>query len=335
MPLEHAISHHLKRTAESETLLDLRDKEFPTEGPIETLLGQLKQSFLARISREHGSFIEGTTEGAPGPLARELDAYLNKERSFIELSKTLMEQLKQMVDESKITLDGHFFFFLEKSLDNHMFHLFVAGQTESLSLNDKLELVPSYAIDTGPSLFGIKVDLAEWKERQNYAYLSLLPPRGNRALSDAFTALTGFANGLNKEEATLAFLEGIEHYAKELPEEKVGDYRNQVVEYCMAQEEQDAPVDLRGLAQSVEGIDSDAFLRTVSEQTPDGEQELRVDRRSLRRYVKFAGREKDLAISFNSYQLNKRVHYYEDTDTLSIEGVPSALRKQLLAHMKA
>lgn len=332
MPLEHAVSHHLKHTADSETQLDLRGEEFPVEGPIETLMGQLKQSFLARISREHGSF---TTEGAPPPLARELDAFLNKERSFVEMSKTLMEQFRQMVEGSKITLDSHFFFFLEKSLDNHLFHLFIAGQTESLSLNNKLELVPSYAIDTGSTLFGIKVDLAEWKERQDYAYLSYLPPRGNRPLNDAFTALTGFANGLNKEEATLAFLEGIEHYAKELPEEKVGDYRNQVVEYCMSQEEQDAPVDLRGLAQSVEGIDSDAFLRTVSEQTPDGEQELHVDRRSLRRYVKFAGREKDIAISFNSYQLNKRVHYYEDTDTLSIEGIPSALRKQLLEHMKA
>jgi len=332
MPLEHAISHHLTRNADSEAQLELRSQEFPVEGPIETLLGQLKHSFLARISREHGSF---TSEGAPAPLARELDAFLNKERNFTELSQALMEQFTLMAEESKFTLDGHFFFFLEKSLDHHLFHLFVAGQTESLSLNDKLELVPSYAIDTGPSLFGIKVDLAEWKERRDYAYLSLLPPRGNRLLSEAFTTLTGFANGLNKEEATLAFLEGIEHYAKELPEEKVNDYRNQVVEYCIAQEEQDAPVDLRGLAHSVEGIDSDAFLRSVTAQAPQGEQGLRVDRRSLRRYVKFAGREKDLAISFNSYQLNKRVHYYEDTDTLSIEGVPSALRKQLLEHMKA
>ena len=61
---------------------------------------------------------------------------------------------------------------------------------------------------------------------------------------------------------------------------------------------------------------------------------LQVDRRSLRRYVKFTGREKDLAVSFNSYQLNKRVSYDVDTDTLSIEGVPSALRKQLLEHLK-
>jgi nucleoid-associated protein len=58
-----------------------------------------------------------------------------------------------------------------------------------------------------------------------------------------------------------------------------------------------------------------------------------VDRRSLRRYVKFTGREKDLAISFSSSQLNSRVHYNPDKDTLSIDGIPRALREQLLRHL--
>ncbi len=330
MPLEHVIAHHLKRSTDSEAVLTLRTEELPKEGHSETLLGQLKQSFLARISREHGSF---DSKDGPTPLPQALEAFLSREHSFIDLSSTLMEYLKQMVEKSQITLDAHFFFFHEKSFDHDLFHLFVTGQTESLSLNDKLELVPSYAIDTGAGLFGIKVDLAEWREHRNYAYLSLLPPRGNRGLSEAFTELTGFANGIDKEEATLAFLEGVENYANELPEDKVDDYRNQVVEYCMAQEEQDSPVDIRGLAQSMDGIDTDAFVRTLAGQAPQGEQGLRVDRRSLRRYVKFTGREKDLAISFNAYQLNKRIHYYEETDTLSIEGIPSALRKQLLEHM--
>jgi nucleoid-associated protein len=59
-----------------------------------------------------------------------------------------------------------------------------------------------------------------------------------------------------------------------------------------------------------------------------------VDRRSLRRYVKFAGREKDLAISFSSYQLDERVRYDVEGDTLHISGIPAALRKQLLGHIK-
>jgi nucleoid-associated protein len=331
MPLEHAIVHHLRRNAEGEVQLTLRSEELPLEGHSESLFGQLKRSFLARISREHGSF---NREDQAAALPQGLRAYLDKELDFVALSRKLMEQLKQRVEESRIELDVHCFFYIEKSLDHHLFHLFATQQSASLTLNDRLEPVPSYAIDTGPSLFGIKVDLAEWQERQDYAYLSLLPPRGNPALSEAFTQLSGFANGLNKKEATLAFLEGVEAYARELPAEKVDEYRNKVVEYCMEREEQDAPVELKSLAGSMEEIDADAFVRTVGDHTAGEQPEVMLDRRSLKRYVKLAGREKDLAISFNSYQLNKRVQYDEQSDTLSINGVPKALRKQLLEHLK-
>ena len=104
----------------------------------------------------------------------------------------------------------------------------------------------------------------------------------------------------------------------------------------MEQDGQDAPVKLEELAKSVEGINPDEFVRIVASHTggeSESEQELVVDRRSLRRYVKFAGREKDLAISFSSYQLDDRVRYDVESDTLHITGIPKALKKQLLAHI--
>jgi nucleoid-associated protein len=332
MPIIHAITHHIRRTAESGSELSLRPEELSTEGYSETLLGKLKSSFLARISREHGSF---SAEGEKALLPRELEAFLCADRTFTQLSSALMEALGKMAEEKKFELDAHALFFVEKSFDHHVFYLFLTRLSESLTISDTLDITPAYAIDTGPALFGIKVDLAEWKEHQNYAYLSLLPPRGNPSLAESFYALTGFHNGIDKEKATLAFLEGVEAFAKHVPEERVNDYRSQVVGYCMEQEEKDAPVQLEGLAKSVEGINPEEFVRIVASHAPEGEQELMVDRRSLRRYVKFAGREKDLAISFNSYQLDKRVQYDADTDTLSINGLPKALRDQLLRHRNA
>ncbi len=330
MPLVHAIAHRLVSTGEGKTELTLRDKELPLEGYSEELFAKLKGGFLSRISREHGSF---DNEGKPSPLQRGLEALMSKEQAFTEMSTELLETFRGQLEQGKVDFQGHLLLFEEKALDHHLFHIFIAGQQQALQLNDALEVVPAYSVDTGSSLFGIKVDLAEWKERRDYAYLSLLPPRGNPPLLEAFRTLTGFANGLNKEEATLTFLEGIEAYARELPKEKVDDYRSRVAEYCMEREEQDAPVSVRELAGNIDDIDTDAFVRTVAQHTEE-QPEVMLDRRSLRRYVKFTGREKDLAISFNSYQLNKRVSYDADTDTLSIEGVPKALRKQLLEHMK-
>ena len=335
MPITHAIAHQLSRTAEGPARLSLRAEELPTEGASEALLAKLKGSFLARISREHGSF---SSEGEGALLARQLQQFLDGGLDFITLSRDFTSALQGALDAAKIELDAHLFFFVEKSFDHHLFTLFIARQSESLTLNHELEITPSYAIDSGPSLFGIKVDLVEWRERQHYAYLSLLAPRGNPPLSEAFYQLTGFSNGINKEAATLAFLEGVDAFAQEVPQEQQKRYRDQVVEYCVAQEEQDAPVRLTQLAQAVEGVNPEEFVRIVARHTgqADGAQgeELVVDRRSLRRYVKFAGREKDLAISFSSYQLDERVRYDVEGDTLHISGIPAALRKQLLGHIK-
>ncbi|MGM0593976.1 MAG: nucleoid-associated protein [Pseudomonadota bacterium] len=331
MPIQHAIAHHLTIGPDSGRQINLRDTELPTEGHSESLLDKLKGSFLSRISREHGSF---STEDDTAPLEQMLSSLLGDQGEFVALSHQLSEAFMQRLEQNKAALDAHLLCYLEKSLDNHLFHLFVVGQTPQLALDQGLNIVTRYSLDTGSSLFGIKVDLNEWRERRDYAYLSLLPPRGNPPAAEAFAQLTGFANGIDKQASTLAFLEGVEAYARELPEEQVDDYRNKVVEYCMQREEQDAPVELRELAGSMEAIDADAFVRTVGEHTPEQQPEVMLDRRSLRRYVKFAGREKDLSISFNSYQLNKRVHYDLDTDTLSISGLPSALRKQLQGHLQ-
>lgn len=335
MPITHAIAHQLRRSTEAPAQLSLRADELAVEGASEALLGKLKGSFLARISREHGSF---SSEGEVALLPRQLQQFLDGELDFITLSRDFSTALQVQLDAAKIDLDAHLLFFVEKSFDHHLFTLFIARQSESLTLNNELEITPSYAIDSGPSLFGIKVDLVEWRERKNYACLSLIPPRGNPPLSEAFYALTGFSNGIDKEAATLAFLEGVEVFAKEVPAEQQKAYREQVVEYCMEQDEQDAPVRLQRLAQAVEGINPDEFVRIVAQHTgqsgDEDEQELVVDRRSLRRYVKFAGREKDLAISFSSYQLDDRVRYDAENDTLHITGIPPALRKQLLGHMK-
>jgi nucleoid-associated protein len=148
-----------------------------------------------------------------------------------------------------------------------------------------------------------------------------------------FTELTGFARGLNKDEDTQLFLDGIDEFSKIMPQEKAAAFKTQVVDYCISQEQRDEPVHYRELSRSLDDVDSEAFVNTMTQYTPENGEEVMMDRRKLRKYVKFAGRDKDLAISFSSFQLNHKVHYQPDSDTLTITGIPSALRKQLQEHL--
>lgn len=330
MSIQHACLSHISYSPESGLTKSRPNSELPTEGGSERLLSELKRSFLARISREHGSF---SKERGETGFADELNKYLDINATFLELGTALTQRLEALIESLKLEFDAHLLFFIEKSVGNHYFYLFVAGMKEALTIDKELQITTSHSIDTSTSLYGIKVDLIEWREHENYAYISLLAPR-QQEMAALFYRFTGFVNGIDKTEQTLAFLNGIENFSQAIPEDQQSDYRTKVVDYCVECEEMDAPVDLSILAREVEGIDRDEFLRVMSDYTPEDEKQLMMDRRSLRQYVKFAGRERDLAISFSAHQLNNRVRYDAQSDTLSIKGLPNALRKQLLGHLK-
>lgn len=333
MSISHVTAHYLCRQADSRASLLLRKDELAAGETKDELLNKLKSSFLSRLARKHGSF---PADVEPSILATELEAFLQGKHSFSELSTALMQQLEADVNEKGVEIKAHFLFFIDSLSEQHqVFYLFVVNHNESLAINESLEVMPSYVVDTGPSMFGVKVDLSEWKVRKNYAYISMLPPRGNPLMAEIFDGLTGFGDGIDTQESTAAFLKGVETFAKQLPEDKVGDYRSQVVDYCMEQEQKDEPLNIHSLSKELDGIDCEKFVREMLPHNPAGSDEVMLDRKSLRRYVKFSGRERDLSISFSTCHLKDRVKYDETTDTLSIHGLPRTLRDQLLTYFRS
>ncbi len=330
MQITHAIAHYLQRDTDSDAKLSLREKELSINEQTERLFESLKKSFKSRLTRQHGSF---SSESESALLKRELSGFINKEQTISELSTSFMERLKKEVDSKGIEINSHFLFFAEESKSQHFFYLFVTNQSESLAIDETLDVTSHYYIDTGATLSGVKIDITEWQKNRAYPYLTQVPPKGNVLLSDTLQELSGFDNCIDKEEATNTFLEGVEAFTKHVPEENIKEYRNKVVDYCIEKEQKDEPINIPGLSKELNGIDCEQFVREMLSHNPKNQEEVIIDRRSLKKYVRFSGREKDLAISFSSFQLNERVFYDEASDTLSIKGLPKVLRNQLLSHL--
>lgn len=329
MPIDQFIVHRISHQAGADTQLRFAPRPLPLDDGVQQLADSLKGSFFSRIGRQHGSF---ESEGEPSPLASGLQAYADKQQDLLQLSSGLLEVLKDRLAGHEQDLDCHVVCFTEKQGDGRMFYLLFAGHKTALAIGEDLAVRETSYLDLGPSLFGIKADLTEWLHKRHYAYLSLLAP-SRAGLAEIVRELMGFEPGLDKADSTETFLAGVEAFAGRLPEERQAAYREQVVGYCTEREQCDAAIDLRELGAAMEGIDGDDFARFMADYTPEDDERLMMDRRSLRRYVKFTGRERDLAISFAASQLNSRVHYNPDRDSLSIDGIPRALREQLLRHL--
>ncbi len=330
MAIIHFITHHFHLNEQADPAVHRRESELAVDDLTETLAMDLKRAYLSRVNRQHGQFSEGESAG----LADGLEGLLQEKISFVEFSEQVANQLLCLLKDQEIELRGHLVLFQEQQFDQQALYLFIVNQRIATRINEQQEVEPVLTLDMGASLMAIKVDLTQWRSDEGGAYLSLTASRAGKGGATLLEQLAGFSEGIDKAAVTRDFLERIELFSQKLPEEQVNDYRNQVVSYCMEQDLQDEPVEITGLAKVVEGVDPSIFSSYLADNLPSGNSKLLLDRKSLQRYVKFAGREKDLAISFSSYQLNKRIHYQADTDTLSITGLPKMLRSQLLGHVK-
>ena len=336
MPTTHFIAHRLKKQIDDDADLLLRDSELADDGPQSSLFESLKTSFNSRVSRKHGNFDD---EVQPSILAKKLPDFLDDDKIFKALTVDFMQGLKQIMDEQNGEINAHFLFFIEEQDKQKVFYLFIVNQTELLTITEQLEIAPTYSIDTGSTVCGVKVNLNDWQERPKYHYLTLVPPKGNEIFSDALHDLSGFGNNIDRAKATKAFLENVEAFASQVPEEKQKEYRETIIEYCEEQEAKDEAVDIQALSKNIEGIDCEAFVRQMLPHNPkqdedEEEAELLIDKRSLRKYVKFSGRDRDLSITFSSFQLNDSIFYEPQDGTLLIKNLPKSLKKQLEAHVK-
>lgn len=338
MPVSHFIVHRFRSQPDGQVACEFAPQACDERKIPLDLIDELKGAYLSRLSREYGSFDAGSDSDAETEtplLQQELEAFIEDEQDFLGMTRTLLQALEKMLQGQNLDLDRYVVCFKEKSVEIENFYLLFIATNSVFEIAQDLSVASRESLDFGASLFGIKVDIKEWKQEQNYAYLSFVAPRSGRELIEAFTALTGFSKGIDKKEDTQTFLKGVEAFADQVPEDQVNDYRNQVVDYCLEQDQRHEPIDVRDLAMSVDSVDSDAFSQFMSDYSARDAGGLRMDRQSLRRYVRFQGRERDLAISFSSHQLNNRVHYNQDTDTISITGIPKALRRQLLEHLES
>jgi nucleoid-associated protein len=140
---------------------------------------------------------------------------------------------------------------------------------------------------------------------------------------------------VDKKAETESFLQSVSNFSMDIPDSSVNEFQSQVVDFCIDQDKQGEPVEFAALSESVAadvaGIDAHKLAAALGKD----QKKLHVDRNSMRKFLRFTGREKDLTVSFNSSQIPDRIEYDKQHDILSIKGLPKALREQLLAHLES
>ncbi len=334
MAVSHLITHKIQRlTPASPSELSLRDSEISRNGVIEECVRELKLSYIKKLGKIHGRF---SSDLAMHPLSNWIAECADEKLGFVSLTKKAMQHFKVELDKSEALVEAYVFFVQETFDHADEFYVYVVGHEKGQYLDGDMNLVESTYLNTNNVLLAAKVNLREWvSEDSQLKYLSVLTWRGEKDLSDAFAEFVGFTDKADIKEDTEMFLDAVESYAKTQPEDQGFETREKVVSYCLEQDKAGRRVVLSDLSSQVDEDNQQAFEQHIRQNQPQLKTELIPDRGQLRQYIRISGRDHMLSMSFDAKCLGESILYDHDSEALTINKIPSALKTRLLKHLRS
>jgi nucleoid-associated protein len=327
MTLQHCIIHCIERTIPgADVTTTLRDQENNNAGSAYSLFEQLKQSYQRSSQKQYGYFDRDISDN---PVPAWLKEQQQGKSSFPRTSQRLLEQLQQKMGENDEAFSAHIMIALETIMDQEQIYIFWLNHVESMHIDNSIEVAPTQFIDGNKLQYGARLYIGEWLDECSQKYLSIITSRGNKHISNAFSDFLGFSTGLDLVEETSEFLNIVDQYADSLPDEKSNDYKGKILDYCVEQDKQGAPVVFENISTQLNEDEPKSFSTFISARQETPKTEIYTDRTSLKRYVRYFGRDKNMSISFSADLFGEGIIYDETSGTLTIKQIPKSLKQQL------
>lgn len=332
MAVNNTITHYISSAGDApSTRLNLRQEVYPLSGQVEDLFRQLKQAFTGKGGKAYGRF---SREFGEHPLAQWLDEFIAEKMSFTSFTQKAMSHLQGCIEQFAVPIDGHILFFTESLADCELFYIFIVDHCEGLYIDSNLDMADALYLDTGKVSFGVKANLTAWKDDPEDDYLSIMRFRGDKQLNEALWHFIGFTDEADISADTAEFLEIVDAYSDEVPEEEVQAYRTKIVDYCLDQDKSGEKVSIDELSRHIDESAPTQFAQFVAQKQDNLKTEIIPDRTQLRQFIRISGRNEQLSISFSSDCLGDSIIYDQNTDSLTLTNIPQSLKVRMLKHLQ-
>lgn len=362
MPVTHFITHQInKETQKTAAMVTLTANETEVDDYCHLVMSQLKGIFVQRASRRYGCFNTQVTRIKDLTLN-----WLSDQQDFLTWTKKVSQQFADIMGNTELEIDGYLAFATEELAESNKLYIFHLREKSNLCLTADLQLSESRVIDFSNTGFGLCIDTSALKKEQEKGqkedkhseekYFTFSFGRGDKAIQKLFSDFTGFIDTLDTEQETQEFLQIVEEYAQTLPESESAETKTKVIDYCMEQDKQGEAVAFKTLSGQLDNNAPEKFEQFValkkrerrqispvsepsingdasSAELADGESatkaELIPDRKSLKNYLRYSGRNKEVTLSFAATALGTDISFDASENSLTIKNLPGRLLKQL------
>ncbi|WP_417665181.1 nucleoid-associated protein YejK [Pseudidiomarina sp.] len=335
--VKHSIIHQFY-TNDGQIGLRVAPATLAINDEVGLLLSELTDVYNAKPSKGYARFIDPQNDDAESHQISEfpncLQAWRSGSEEFVAFSQQAAKILHQQLQHYGILEDG--FLVIASYTELGQDYLVVAF----LPSKDGVSIAPDLSVDRSSQLDISKVQLAatinltEWKEEPDSAtYISFIKGRVGRKVSDFFLDFLGCAEGLNAKKQSQQLVDSLHQYVKEaeMPTEQATALRKSVYDICDNSWQNNEPVRVKDLSEQLhEAVPAErSFADFSAAQAQPLPEEIRTDRTTLRKLVKFQGQGGGLSLGFDQELLGSRVEYDPHTDKLTVHGTPPNLREQL------
>jgi nucleoid-associated protein len=290
------------------------------------LFEQAKTQFNRNANKRYGFF---DAQAAHPQLPDFIQQWQSDNLDFAQLVNKSLHHLKDLLNTTEAPFNGTLLWAHEDILGQAHLYLFWLPMIDAIQTGKDMQPFHTHIIDTKSLPYAMRLQIDTWKGNASPKYLTLLAGRGNKTFSDAFTAFLGFAEGIDTRQQTSEFLSIVENFSEQLPEEQSKSVKTTALNYCVAQDKIGRPVLVDELSELINSSEPAAFAEFVHQQQATPNKEILTDRQSLKRYMRYFGRDHSLSISFSAERFGSDIQYNASAGTLSINKIPKSLKIQL------
>lgn len=330
MPIRHAVMHFIdKKPDGSPAALHMASASLPESGAIENLVNDVNDGYNAKTGKAWGFF---HSESGAYPLSGWLAKVVSGDLQFINFTRTAVEHLTRLMEESNLAVGGHVLFALYQQGLTDYLTIAILRQAEAISVADDLTVAVSRHLDTSALHFAARINLSEWKHNSaSRQYVSFINPKGGRKSTAYFRDFIGAQEGVDAPGETRTLLKAFTDFVKaeDLPSESASEKSQNLVAYAQAQGKIGEPISLDELSEVLDEDRPKSFADFIRAGDYGISQAFAADKRTLNQYRRYTGRAEGMSISFEAHLLGERVEFDQANASLTIKNLPTQLIDQL------
>lgn len=328
----HAISglviHRLIRAAEGPSQVELRPTANPLDEPAARLMERLCRHFAERPGKGYGWF-EKDERSFPMPrLVRE--HAIEQSMDFATLSKEMVTQLQQRVDEDKMDEGGYVLIARATVFGADCLYVALLQEILGTVIGDGLSIQDSPHLDFSALQVAGRIDISACQAGAE-RYISFLKGRGD--VAGWFKRFLGCTDVVIALKETKKLVETLSHFAETQQLDAAG--RDELLEraHLVLEEMGDsgAALNLEAVAGQIFPDAPQKLSATLQDEALDLASGFVPDKRALRPLIRFKASAEDWKLEFERSGLRSgAVQYDKTSNTLVLTNVPENLKKLLL-----